>query len=154
MLAAVQFPANLGTILRTAEAVGCTGVILVGSSADPYDPVAVRAGMGAIFTQRLVRCRLAELTGWKHLYGYAMVGTSPAAPVDYRSIVYPLPLLLFMGNEHSGLTPEEMAACDAMVTIPMVGCVDSHNLAVATSLLLYEAFYQRRIIAALQGMPE
>lgn len=70
-----------------------------------------------------------------------------------RSLVYPMPLLVFMGNEHRGLTPEEMALCDCMVTIPMVGSVDSHNLAVATSLLLYEVFYQRRIIAAVQGMP-
>ncbi|MHB0935805.1 MAG: TrmH family RNA methyltransferase [Armatimonadota bacterium] len=54
-------------------------------------------------------------------------------------------------RKRSGLTPDEMALCDATVTIPMVGCVDSHNLAVAASLVLYEVFYQRRIIAAVQG---
>jgi TrmH family RNA methyltransferase len=151
VLDTVRFPANLGTILRSAEAAGCTGVILVGPSADPYDPAAVRAGMGAIFTQRLVRAELTELAQWKQAGGYAMVGTSPAAPVDYRSVVYPWPLLLFMGNERSGLTGDEMALCDGMVAIPMVGCVDSHNLAVAASLVLYEVFYQRRIIAAVQG---
>jgi TrmH family RNA methyltransferase len=144
-LEAVQDPGNLGTILRTADAVGAAGVILLGPATDPYDPAAMRASMGAVFTQQLVRAQPAELAQWVRQRGIGVVGTSGAAPDDYRAIAYPRPLVLLMGSERQGLSAEQQALCDRIVRIPMVGHADSLNLAVATSLVLYEIFHQYRI---------
>ena len=143
-LSDVQSPGNLGAILRTSDAVGCSGAILVGQTTDPFDPGAVRASMGAIFSQRVVRATLGELQAWKAAHGYAMVGTSDAADVDYQAPDYPSRLVVFMGGEQHGLSRQEQAACDEMVRIPMVGRSDSLNLAVATGVVLYEVFNQRR----------
>lgn len=143
-LASVQYPGNLGTILRTCEAVGSAGVILLGSATDPYDSMAVRASMGAIFSQRLVRTNLEAFYQWKEQTGIDVVGTSPAASEDYHAAAYRRPCVLLMGCESAGLSPEEQASCDLMVRIPMVGRTDSLNLAMATSILLYELFNQQR----------
>lgn len=143
-LAAVQDPGNLGTILRTSEAVGAAGVILIGAGTDPYDPGAVRAGMGAVFSQRLVRATADDLLGWKQRHGVNVMGTSDAALLDYRDAVYPTPLILFMGSEREGLTADEATVCDETARIPMLGRGDSLNLAVATGVMLYEVLRQRR----------
>jgi RNA methyltransferase, TrmH family len=143
-LDAVRNPGNLGTTLRTAEAVGAAGVVLVGEAADPHDPAAVRASMGAIFGQRLVRTTTAEFAAWVRRHGCQVVGTSPAGAVDYRAVRYRRPLVLFVGEERRGLTAEHRALCDALVRIPMVGGGDSLNLAVATAVVLYEVFGQRQ----------
>jgi TrmH family RNA methyltransferase len=140
----VQYPGNLGTILRTCDAVGGAGVILLGSTTDPYDPVAVRASMGAIFSQRLARASFAEFTAWSRRHSVTVVGTSPAAALDYQAPAYRPPLVLLMGSEPRGLSHEQQALCDVMVNIPMVGHSDSLNLAVATGVMLYEVFNQRR----------
>ncbi len=141
-LSGVQDPGNLGTVLRTSDAVGFAGVILVGPTTDPYDPACVRASMGAIFSQRLVRLTVEELAAWKNRYGYTFVGTSGAAPTNYRNVSYREPVVIFMGSEREGLSAQEQALCDVMVSIPMVGRSDSLNLAVATGVVLYEAFWQ------------
>ncbi|HZT43129.1 MAG TPA: RNA methyltransferase [Chthonomonadaceae bacterium] len=141
----VQYPGNLGTILRVSDAVGGAGILLIGHTADPYDPTAVRASTGAVLSQQLVRTHLEDFARWKHRRQITVIGASPAAPLDYREIAYPSPLALFMGSEGRGLSTQEQALCDQMVRIPMVGRSDSLNLAVATSLLLYEVFHQRRI---------
>jgi TrmH family RNA methyltransferase len=141
----VQYPGNLGTILRTCDAVGAAGVILLGNTTDPYDPMAVRASLGAIFSQRLARASFAEFADWKRRYGAALVGTSPSAKLDYQAVAYQPPLVLLMGSEPRGLSPEQQALCDIVVTIPMVGCNDSLNLAVATGVVLYEIFNQQRV---------
>jgi TrmH family RNA methyltransferase len=141
-LEAVQDPGNLGTILRTADAVGAAGVILLGPATDPYDPAAIRASMGAVFTQQLVRAQPAELAQWVRRRGIGVIGASGAAPHDYRAIVYPRPLVLLMGSERQGLSAAQQALCGQIVRIPMVGHSDSLNLAVATSLVLYEIFHQ------------
>lgn len=143
-LATPQNPGNVGTVLRTCDAVGASGVILVGPSTDPYDPAAVRASMGAIFSQQLVRTTLEELWCWTRRAGITVVGTSPDAEHDYRAHHYRAPIILLMGNERSGLSPSESAACDALVSIPMVGSCNSLNLGVATGVVLYEIFEQRR----------
>lgn len=143
-LDAVQDPGNLGTILRTSDAVGGAGVMLVGSTTDPYDPAALRASMGAIFSQRLVRASVEELVAWKRAHSYPVIGTSDAAATDYQEVAYRSPLVLFMGCERLGLSAQEQAICDVMVRIPMVGRSDSLNLAVATAVMLYEVFNQRR----------
>lgn len=142
-LSAVQSPGNLGTILRTSDAVGGAGAILVGGAVDPYDPAAVRATMGAIFAQRFARASLGEFAAWKRRRGCYLVGTSPGGSVDYRAVRYRAPLVVFMGWERRGLSREDQALCDAIVRIPMVGSSDSLNLAVATGVMLYEVFGQR-----------
>jgi RNA methyltransferase, TrmH family len=141
---AVQYPGNLGTILRTCAAVGGAGVLLIGPATDPYDPSAVRATLGTLFSQRLVRASFAELAAWKRRHGYRLVGTSPAAVADYKGVAYQPPLVLFMGSERRGLSPEEQALCDLVVRIPMTGRCDSLNLGVAAGIVLYEIFNQQR----------
>lgn len=143
-LDAAQDPGNIGTILRTCDAVGCTGLLLLGHSADPYDPGTLRASMGAIFSQRLIKATFDEFVQWKQLHQISVVGTSDAAPTDYRATSYHRPIVLLMGSEREGLSPSQQAACDLMVQIPMVGRSDSLNLAVATGVVLYEIFYQTR----------
>lgn len=137
-----QDPGNVGAILRTGDAVGASGVILLGSTTDPHDPTAVRASMGAIFSQRLARADFAEFTRWASEQGCAVVGAAGGAAIDYRSYRYTAPFVLLMGSEQHGLASAQQAACDAVVRIPMVGGSDSLNLAVATSVILYEAFNQ------------
>jgi TrmH family RNA methyltransferase len=139
-----QDPGNLGTIARTSDAVGAPGLILLGESADPYDPTALRASMGTMFSQHLVRASRPDFASWKRRQALTVVGTSGTAPTEYRSVEYRPPLLLLMGSERLGLSAEQQALCDLMVRIPMVGRSDSLNLAVATGLLLYEVFHQQR----------
>ncbi|HEX8732979.1 MAG TPA: RNA methyltransferase [Ktedonobacterales bacterium] len=139
-----QDPGNVGAILRTSDAVGAAGVMLLGASTDPHDPTAVRASMGAIFTQRLVRATFAEFTRWVGEYSCAVVGAASDAAIEYQSYRYTTPFALLMGSEQHGLTAEQRATCDAVVRIPMQGESDSLNLAVATSIILYEAFNQQR----------
>jgi RNA methyltransferase, TrmH family len=143
-LEAIQYPGNLGTILRTSDAVGAAGAILLGPATDPYDPATVRASMGAIFSQRLIRAGLDEFVAWTRRHGCDVVGTSPAAALDYQSVAYSSPLVLLMGSEPRGLSAEGLGVCDTVVSIPMVGHNDSLNLAVAASVMLYEIFNQRR----------
>ncbi len=141
-LDAAQDPGNIGTILRTSDAAGSTGLMLLGNCADPYDPGALRASMGAIFSQRLLKASFAEFIQWKQQHGYTVVGTSGAAQHDYRAVRYPRPLVLLMGSEREGLSHEQQEHCDLTVKIPMVGRSDSLNLAVATSIVIYEVFSQ------------
>ncbi|MDZ4159028.1 MAG: RNA methyltransferase, partial [Anaerolineaceae bacterium] len=147
-LDAVQDPGNLGTILRTLDAIGGQGVILLENSADPYDPTAIRASMGAIFNQRLVRTTYAQLALWKKETGIALIGASGAGTEDYHQTIYPPSLALLMGSERQGLKPQHLQLCDHVVRIPMMGTCDSLNLAVATAIVLYEIFNQRRSSAA------
>jgi len=144
-LDAVQDPGNLGTILRTCDAVGCSGIMLLGQSTDPYDATALRASMGAIFTQRLVKASFADFIAWKQWHGYTVVGTSGAAASDYQSAAYRFPTILLMGSERLGLSPDQQAACDLVVSLPMVGRADSLNLAVATGVMLYMLFGAYRV---------
>lgn len=143
-LESVQYPGNLGTVLRTSEAVGGAGVILLGHATDPYDPLCVRASMGAIFSQKLVRADLEALVTWKRRSGGFIIGMSPSAATDYQALIYPSPLVLLMGSEQHDLSADLLAACDCLVRIPMVGRCDSLNLAVSASTVLYEVFNQRR----------
>ena len=140
----VGSPGNLGSILRTSEAVGGAGVILLGATTDPYDPEAVRGSMGAVFSQQVIRSSLEALIQWKRETGIPMIGTSDAAPADFRSATYAPPLLLCLGGEQHGLSKEAIEACDTVVSIPMAGRADSLNLAVAAGVMLYEVLHQVR----------
>ncbi len=139
----IHSPGNLGTIIRTSDAVGAAGLILIGPDVDPYDQACVRATMGAVFSQRFVRATEREFREWKARHGCVLVGTSPHAPDDYRAVEYPAPLLLWMGGERQGLSTAQQAACDRVVRIPIVGRSDSLNVAVATGIMLYEVFRRR-----------
>ncbi len=141
-------PGNLGTILRTMDAVGGRGVIVLESAADPFDPVAVRASMGAVFTQTLTRGTLDEFFGWKQQHTLPVIGTSDAAEADYHGYPYPKPLVLLLGSEREGLPAAYQQMCEALVRIPMMGGCDSLNLSVAAGVVLYEIFNQRREYAA------
>jgi len=132
-----QDPGNIGTILRTADSASAHGVVLLGPSADPYDPSAVRASMGALFAQPIARASVEEFAMWKERGAFKVVGTSDQASMDYRECPYTQPLVLLMGSERAGLSAGLTALCDWMVRIPMLGRSDSLNLAVATGIMLY-----------------
>jgi len=133
-------PGNLGTIIRTANAAGAGGVVLVGPATDPFDPVAVKASMGALFGLPVAQARDAgEFFAWAGDRGVTVVTTSARATVSFWDASYPRPLALLLGAEGSGLPGEVLARGDICVRIPMVGTAESLNLAVAAGLLLYEA---------------
>lgn len=134
----VRDPGNLGTIIRTADAVGAAGVMLVGETTDPFAVEAVRATMGSLFHVPLVRLPRTGFREIAQAWPGTVVGTHLKGSSDYRTITYARPTLLLMGNEQSGL-PDEMAeACGALARIPQAGQADSLNLAVATAVMLYE----------------
>ncbi len=140
----ISHPGNLGTIIRTNDAIGGDGVILSGRTTDPYHPIAVRGSLGAVFTQRIVRTTPEDLARWARDSGCLVVGTSPAGTVDFREPDYTTrPVLLIGGSERIGISPEQIAICDAVVRIPMLGYVESLNLSIATALVLYEIQRQR-----------
>jgi RNA methyltransferase, TrmH family len=131
---------NLGTLLRTSAAVGGGGLVLLGGATDPYDPGIVRATMGALFTQRLVRTGADELAHWVRRHALQVVGASPGAERAYDAIHYRRPTVFVLGEERSGLDAEQRNLCHEIVGIPMLPGTDSLNVAVAGSLLMYEAF--------------
>jgi TrmH family RNA methyltransferase len=138
-LQAVRDPGNLGTIVRTADAAGCGGVMLVGDCCDPYSVEAVRATMGSIFAVPLVKATVPEFLAWRKTWPGSVVGTLLSATTDYRAADYRRPALILMGNEQQGLPPDLAAACDVNVKIPMRGRADSLNLSVATGIMIYAA---------------
>ena len=142
-LEAVRDPGNLGTIVRTSDAVGAAGVILVGNCVDPYAREAVRATMGSIFNVPVVRMTPDRFQTWSRTWRGDIVGTQIAAGEDFRKVSYRAPTLLLMGSEGPGLSPELAAICSRLVKIPMAGRLDSLNLAVATALVLYEIRKER-----------
>ena len=135
----VRDPGNLGTVVRTADAAGCGGVILVGDCCDPYSVEAVRATMGSIFAVPIARAANAEFLAWRQGWPGAVVGTLLSATTDYRHANYRRPCLILMGSEQAGLPPEFAAACDIAVKIPMRGRADSLNLSVASGIMIYAA---------------
>ncbi len=134
----IRDPGNLGTILRTADAVGAGGVILIGNAVDPYARESVRASMGSIFNVGLVRMSAEQFRALAAGWPGDVVGTHLEAAHDFREASYRAPALLVMGSEGPGLSPQLAAACSRLVKIPMTGRLDSLNLAVATALMLYE----------------
>ena len=138
VLEAIRDPGNLGTIMRTVDAAGASGIVLAGDTCDPFSHEAVRASMGSIFAVPVSRTDRAGLIDLARAWPGDVVGTHLAGKLDYRSAAYREPVLLIMGNEAAGLTEEVAAACGKLVRIPMAGRLDSLNLAVATALMLFE----------------
>lgn len=135
---ALRDPGNLGTMLRTGDAVGAGGLILVDDCADPFSVEAVRASMGAIFTQRLARAPWNAFLAWLRAGEGQLVAASLRDAQPYRGAPYKAPCFVLVGNESRGLPEEYEAACDLRVTIPMLGRADSLNAAMAGAVLAYE----------------
>jgi len=136
----VRDPGNLGTILRTADAAGARGVVLVGECVDPFSLEAVRATMGSIFSVPVARMDEPAFLPMRKGFGGLVVGTHMRGETDYRTPAYGKgATMLVMGNEQSGLSEPLAGACDTLVRIPQVGRADSLNLAVATGLMIFEA---------------
>ncbi len=136
----VRDPGNLGTIIRTADAAGASGVILVGDCTDPFSLETVRATMGSVFAVPLVRTSVAGFLAWQKQSEIEVVATHLAGAVDYRTVDYTKkPVAVLMGNEQSGLPDELAKAADKLARIPQQGRADSLNLAVATAVMLFEA---------------
>lgn len=137
-------PGNLGTILRTGDAVGAGGLILVDDCVDPFSVESVRASMGALFTQKIVQCRWEEFIPWLRSGPGQLIGTSLKTDHDYQGPLYQRPAFLLVGNEAQGLPADYEAQCDLLVKIPMLGKADSLNAAVATAVMAYEIRNQFR----------
>ena len=135
---ALRDPGNIGTILRTGDAVGAGGLILVDDSADPFSVEAVRASMGALFTQDVATARWPEFLAWLRSGEGQLVGTSLKATHDYLEAKYDRPCFLLIGNEQQGLPSEYEAQCDLLVKIPMAGRADSLNAAIAAAVMAFQ----------------
>jgi TrmH family RNA methyltransferase len=135
----VRDPGNLGTVIRTVDAVGARGVILVGETTDPFAVETVRATMGSIFAVPVARATADAFLAWRKDFSGLVAGTHLKSAVDYRSVDYSgRPVVLLMGNEQQGLPDELANACDKLLRIPQAGRADSLNLAVATGVVLFE----------------
>jgi TrmH family RNA methyltransferase len=137
-------PGNLGTILRTADAVGAGGVVLIDDCVDPFSVEAVRASMGALFTVPVARARWDAFHAWLRSGPGQLVGLSLDTDQDYRGADYTAPCFLLTGNEAQGMPDHMAAACDLRVKIPMLGKADSLNAAVATAVMAYEVLARLR----------
>lgn len=135
---AMRDPGNLGTVLRTADAVGAGGVILLDDCADPFSVEAVRASMGAVFTVPLAQARWEEFLPWLRAGAGQSIAASLREAVPYRGAAYAAPCFVMVGNELRGLPEDYEMACDLRVTMPMLGRADSLNAAVAAAVLAYE----------------
>lgn len=134
----VRDPGNLGTIMRSVDAVGAAGIILIDECTDPYSLEAVRASMGAVFNVQLATASSAAFLDFAKDCPAQLIGTALPASEDYRLAKWESPVILLMGNEQAGLPDHLMRACDQLVRMPMLGRSDSLNLAVSTGIALYE----------------
>ena len=146
----VRSPGNLGTLIRTSEAIGGGGFILIGKNIDPYNPNVIRATMGALFHQKLIRTTYNSLDRWIRRHSCQVVGASPDGEVDFHRFRYPRSTILFLGEERKGLSKNQQDLCDRLVRIPMVGKSDSLNLGVAGSLLLYEVYKSKTVAKSVK----
>ena len=141
---ALRDPGNLGTMLRTGDAVGAGGLILIDDCADPFSVEAIRASMGAVFTQTVATASWGEFLVWLRAGEGQLVGTSLDTELDYQEPDYARPCFVLTGNESAGLPADYAEACDLLVKMPMHGKADSLNAAVATAVMAYEVVNQFR----------
>jgi TrmH family RNA methyltransferase len=135
----VRDPGNLGTVIRTVDAAGARGVILVGETTDPFSLETVRATMGSIFAVPVAKASQDAFLNWRRSFGGLVAGTHLDGSTDYRAVDFGgRPVLLMMGNEQQGLPDALARGCDTLLRIPQAGRADSLNLAVATGIMLYE----------------
>lgn len=142
-LEGIRDPGNLGTVIRTLDAVGGAGIVLIGDTCDPWSPEAVRATMGSFARVHIARATQGEFLQWRQGFEGRVIGTHLKTDTDYRQADYAAPLLLLMGSEGAGLSAELAQVCDSLVKIPMAGGAESLNLAVSSGIMLYEAMRKK-----------
>jgi RNA methyltransferase, TrmH family len=142
-LVSPQDPGNVGTILRTMDAVGADALFLLDAlngmrgSVELYHPTVIRSSMGTIFWKPVIQASFEEFLAWAQRGNYQLIGTSAHGDVEYQTFIPNPPWVLILGNEQKGLSDEQTRACDVTVSLPMKGRVSSLNLAVAAGVLLY-----------------
>ena len=137
-LVAPQDPGNVGTILRSMDAVGADALFLLDGGVELYHPSVIRASMGTLFWKPVIQTSFDKFIEWSRAGKYQLIGTSAKADVNYKTLVPQSPWILMLGNEQKGLSAAQTAACDVTVSLPMQGRVSSLNLAVAAGVLLYQ----------------
>lgn len=142
---AIEKPGNLGTILRTSDAVGIDGLIVCDRCTDIHNPNVVRASVGTLFSVPVVEAGGAETIAWLKKKGIAILAATPAAEKEFTQVDMTVPVAIAVGTEQLGLSDLWMSEADIQVRIPMRGIADSLNVAMATTLLLYEAARQRYV---------
>lgn len=141
----IQDPGNMGTLLRTAEAAGAAGVIVLGGSVDVYSPKVLRSSMGSAFRLPVMTEVSTEtLLNLRAENGLHLVAAAGEGELDYTNYDWQQPTLLLLGNEGRGVNPDLMTACDTRLRIPMANGVESLNVAAAGAVMLFEAARQRR----------
>ncbi len=145
MAQSIEKPGNLGTILRSSDAVGVSGLIVCDRCTDVYNPNVVRASVGTLFTVPIADASSAELESWLDNKNIAILAATPHADKEYTDVDLTIPLVIAVGTEQLGLSERWMKRADLQVRIPMYGVADSLNVAMATTLLLYEARRQRNL---------
>jgi RNA methyltransferase, TrmH family len=143
-IAGVQDPGNLGTILRSAEAFGAGGVLLGEGTVSPFNPKVVRASAGSVFRLPMARAKLSDAIGGMKALGIRLVATAShkGKALDQSNLAGPL--AIFVGSEGAGLSRELIKSMDEVVAIPQAPQVESLNVGVATSIVLYEVARQRK----------
>jgi RNA methyltransferase, TrmH family len=132
-----QDPGNVGTILRTMDAVGADALFLLDGGVELYHPSVVRSSMGTLFWMPVVQTSFGQFVEWAQGNNVQLVGTSARGDVEYHTLVPRPPWAVVLGSEQKGLSPEQLAACDVTVSLPMKGRASSLNLSVAAGVLLY-----------------
>ena len=139
----IEKPGNLGTILRSCDAVGADGVIICDRCTDIYNPNVVRASVGTLFTVPVVEAEGSQVLSWLKSRGVKILSSTPNTEVEYTEADLSGPVALVVGTEQLGLSEAWLSQADVKVRIPMMGVADSLNVATATTLLLYEVLRQR-----------
>jgi len=137
-LVSPQDPGNVGTILRTMDAVDADALFLLDGGVELYHPAVIRSSMGTLFWKSIVQTSYDRFVKWVREGGYQLIGTSVRGDVEYHTLVPRSPWALVLGNEQKGLSMEQIKACDVTISLPMKGRVSSLNLSVAAGVLLYQ----------------
>jgi len=140
----IEKPGNLGTILRTSDAVSLDALIVADRCTDIYNPNVVRASVGTLFTVPVIEAQGKEIIQWLKKNKIAILAATPSATVEFTEVDMTCPIAIAVGTEQLGLSALWMENADIQVKIPMQGVADSLNVAMATTLLLYEAIRQRK----------
>ena len=140
----VSDPGNLGTIIRTLVAAGASGLVLGQGSVDLYNPKTVRSTMASLFDLPVYHAgETAAVLSLLKKKGYRIIGTRMENATDYTRADFTVPTVVIMGNEARGMSEAAINACDGFVKIPIVGKIESLNVAIASGIIAYEAYRQR-----------
>lgn len=141
---AIEKPGNLGTILRSSDAAGVSALIVANRCTDIFNPNVVRASCGTLFTVPVVEATTSEVIAWLKKHNIQILAAMPQATAVYTDVDMKQPVAIALGTEQLGLSDALKNEADIQVRIPMLGAADSLNVAMATTLILYEAVRQRR----------